>query len=256
MMPDAATLRTRLVLAMQFLTRLPVKGPYDFDPEEMVRATRHFPVIGALIGTITALTYMLGLCGLPPLVAAILATGLTIIVTGGLHEDGLADFADGLGGGRDRDSRLQIMRDSRIGTHGALALGIIVSLHVAALAGLSASQAALGLVTAHLLGRVAMVHMMKTQPYARRTGAAAFAADGLDDTTYRIACLWAALALLLILIADGFGMALMALFCVALPQWVIGRIARSRLEGYTGDVLGAVQQSTTAAVLIGFLAWH
>src|SRR5581483_1985388 len=118
--------RDDLVTASLFLTRLPLarllRAPPPASAEALTHALRAFPLVGAAIGLIAALVYWVAaLFGLAPLPGALLAVGATVLLTGGLHEDGLADCADGFGGGRDRDSKLAIMRDSRIGSYGVLA---------------------------------------------------------------------------------------------------------------------------------------
>src|SRR5215468_8966811 len=115
--------------AVTFLTRLPLPHPDGAKPQNFVRASRMFPVVGALIGTAVGLL-CLGLrsIGVPDLAASALALGGSALLTGALHEDGLADVADGFGGGRDREAKLRIMRDSRIGTYGVIALLSVLSI--------------------------------------------------------------------------------------------------------------------------------
>src|SRR4051812_14340659 len=115
--------RDDLIVAATFLTRVPLHAivqPHD-PRASLAQALRAFPLIGALIGLAAGLVYAAaGLLGLAPLAAALVAIGASIALTGALHEDGLADCADGFGGGRERDAKLAIMRDSRIGTYGVL----------------------------------------------------------------------------------------------------------------------------------------
>src|SRR5437763_2383992 len=127
--------------AVAFLTRLPMPHPQGAIPENFVRAHRMFPVVGALIGAAVGFICLaLRWCGVPPLAAAALALGGSAILTGALHEDGLADVADGFGGGRDRAAKLEIMRDSRLGTYGALILLVSFVAKVSALAALPAAS--------------------------------------------------------------------------------------------------------------------
>src|SRR4051812_17521423 len=126
-----------LRVALAFYTRLPVAQPTPADGAALARAGWAAPLVGALIGALGALAYWIAIrLNLPPLVAATLAVGATLLLTGGLHEDGLADTADGFGGGAARQQILDIMRDSRIGTYGALALGISLLLRIGALSDL------------------------------------------------------------------------------------------------------------------------
>src|SRR3984893_15389891 len=140
--------------AVAFLTRLPIPHPAGPMPQNFVRAHRLFPVVGAAIGATVGL-FCLGLraAGLPDLAAAALALGVGALLTGALHEDGLADVADGFGGGRDVASKLEIMRDSRLGTYGALMLMVSFVTKVAALAALPDAFVVQGLIAAHALGR-------------------------------------------------------------------------------------------------------
>src|SRR5262245_47697291 len=143
-----------LRLAVAFLTRIPMPHPDGALPSYFTRAHRVFPLIGAAIGAAVALVQLALLkVGVPPLAAAALALGAGALLTGGLHEDGLADLADGFGGGRDKAAKLEIMRDSRLGTFGALALLVSFTAKVAVLAALPASVLLPGLIAAHALAR-------------------------------------------------------------------------------------------------------
>src|SRR5689334_1520754 len=140
--------------AVAFLTRLPMPHPDGAMPGNFVRAQRMFPVVGALIGVAVGLTcLMLRWCGLPDLAAAALALGAGAILTGALHEDGLADVADGFGGGRDKAAKLEIMRDSRLGTYGALILLVSFAAKSSALAAIPDGYVVYALIAAHALGR-------------------------------------------------------------------------------------------------------
>src|SRR4029450_13762470 len=140
--------------AVAFLTRLPMPHPDGAMPQNFVRARRMFPVVGALIGAVV------GLVGLalrsvagPCLVAAAPALGGSAIITGALHEDGLADVADGFGGGRNLDSKLEIMRDSRLGTYGAMILLVSFAAKLSALAAIPDGYVVPSLIAAHALAR-------------------------------------------------------------------------------------------------------
>src|SRR5262249_59963806 len=136
--------------AVAFLTRLPMPHPKGAMPPNFVRAQRMFPVVGALIGAAIGLfCLLLRAIGLPDLAAAALALGAGAILTGALHEDGLADVADGFGGGRDPAAKLEIMRDSRLRTFGALILLVSFVAKVSALAALSTAAVVPSLVAAH-----------------------------------------------------------------------------------------------------------
>src|SRR5260221_6271868 len=116
-------LATDLKITILFCTRLPLRHSAPIDSGDVARAAWAFPIAGALVGCVGALTYGMAFeVGLPPMTAAALALAATLLVTGCLHEDGLADAADGFGGGQHRERQLGMLRDSRLGTYGACAL--------------------------------------------------------------------------------------------------------------------------------------
>src|SRR5882724_3466656 len=156
-----------LRVAVAFLTRIPMPHPDGAMPRDFVRAHRMFPLVGAAIGAAVGLFYLATLAiGLPSLAAAALALGAGALLTGALHEDGLADVADGFGGGRDKATKLEIMRDSRLGTYGALILLVTFVAKLSALATLPASLALPGLIAAHALARAALPAMAMRMPFA------------------------------------------------------------------------------------------
>ena len=159
--------------ATAFLTRLPMPHPHGPQPQNFVRAHRMFPVVGALIGAAVGLICLgLRYLGVPDLAAAALALGASAILTGALHEDGLADVADGFGGGRDRAAKLEIMRDSRLGTYGALILLVSFAAKSSALAAIPDGYVVPGLIAAHALARGILPFMSLNLPYARNDGLA------------------------------------------------------------------------------------
>ena len=245
--------------ATAFLTRLPVGWPRSAPSDQLARACAHFPLIGAGLGAGAGLSaWGLLALGAPAWVAAGLAVTLLILVTGGLHEDGLADTADGLGGGATRDAKLAIMRDHQVGSYGALALIVSVLLRVAAIAALTsgASDGITLVVVLALAGaasRTAMVGVFALVLPARIDGLAATQRPG--SRTCAIACLWTVVLLPGIAIA-GLGPATGALLaagiaCMAvIAAAALAGLARRALGGHTGDVLGAVQQVAEIAGLI------
>lgn len=220
--------------AVMLLTRLPV-GQLR-DPAPSMAATRWaFPLVGALVGAMCwgVFTLLQGV-GVPPTVCAFAALGVGALATGGLHHDGLADLADGLGGGSSRARKLEIMRDSRIGSYGVLALILVLATKAAAIAELQP-----GLWTFALIGavsRTSMVFLLAFMPSARSDGlghmAASAGRDGLNA---------AAAIILLICIPFGWG-ALALLIASALGAGIIAWWAYRQIGGQTGDVLGAAQQ--------------
>lgn len=261
-MTPAASLREEarlVVLALQFVTRLPLPADAGYTPDRMRRATRYFPLCGALIGALLGLVFAAAAAVFPPAVAAVLTLAAGVRLTGALHEDGLADMADGLGGGLTRERALEIMRDSRIGSYGAVTLMLALVLKLAALAGLGAAAggwAALGaLVAAHGLSRLASVLVMVRLPYARDEGKAAFAAAGPGRDGMAIAWATGGALMLGLWIGAGLAAALTVLALTVAATLFMARMMMRRLGGHTGDGLGAVQQVAEIAVLLGFLAW-
>jgi adenosylcobinamide-GDP ribazoletransferase len=233
--------------AVAFLTRLPMLHPAGPMPQNFVRAHRMFPVVGAAIGGAVGL-FCLGLrmMGVPDLAAAALALGASAILTGALHEDGLADVADGFGGGRDPTAKLEIMRDSRLGTYGALILLVSFVTKLSALAALPDAFVVQGLIAVHALARGMLPLMSMSLPYARKDGLAANA--GRPDLA--TAAIAAAFALVIALLAlpglEALSVALLAVACAIGMAW----LAQRQIGGLTGDVLGGAEQVAETAILV------
>ena len=234
-------------VATAFFTRLPV-APRGCRAERLADAAWAFPLVGAGIGGVAAFAFLLvQLLGLGDWPAAVLAVLGSIVLTGALHEDGLADTADGLIGGHDRDHRLAIMRDSRHGTFGVVAIVLSVLLRAAALAGIGDPiHAGLALIAAHAASRAALPVAMLVLAPARADGLGA--AAGRPRTLLAIGAL--AIGLLITLAALGpvrgataFGLAGAAIFAS-------GVLAHRRIGGYTGDVLGAFEQIGEIVMLL------
>ncbi len=233
-----------LRLAVMMLTRLPM-GQVSEPVPNLAQAAWAFPLVGLITGGAGwAVLWAAQVAGLGAGLAAGLAYGAMVLLTGALHCDGLADFADGIGGGRDKARALEIMRDSRIGSYGVLALIFAVGLGVGALAQIDPVQALPALLLAGVASRLAMLLALSTLPPARAEGLGAMAAG----SAHRGAWVGAALVLGLAL---WVGMpALAALVAGALSALMIARLALSRLGGQTGDVLGAVQLTSETTVLV------
>lgn len=234
-------LRSRLAevqLAIMLLTRLPV-GRIKGDAPELAAARWAFPFVGVVIGTLTwaAFAGATGL-GAPPIVAAFLALALLALLTGALHFDGLADYADGIGGGRDKAHALEIMRDSRVGSYGVLAMILVAGLWVTSVAELAPDV--WSFVAAAVLSRAGMVALQETLPPAR--------ADGLGhDAAGRSN---AARVVLLVLGVLAVLMWPVPLLACALVICAIGWQARRKIGGQTGDVLGAAQLLSETSILL------
>ncbi len=256
---SSARFGLRLLLAVQFLTRLPVPHALAFSETLLNESARHFPAVGALVGLIGAAVLAAALMALPATLAVLLAIAATIAATGAFHEDGLADTCDALGAGGDRARALAIMKDSRIGSFGTIALLLRLALEAAALVALAErglAQAVALWVFAHGLSRLAPVLLIASLPYAGDANAARAKplARRVGGITLAVALSWsAALALAAAAIAGARPVlaAAAALGAVALAL----RHALARwLGGYTGDTLGAAQQLTLLAMLLAALA--
>jgi len=233
--------------AVAFLTRWPMPHPQGAMPVNFVRAHRMFPVVGALIGAAVGLICLgLRYLGVPDLAAAALALGASAILTGALHEDGLADVADGFGGGRDRAAKLEIMRDSRLGTYGALILLVSFAAKSSALAAIPDGYVVPALIAAHALARGILPFMSLNLPYARNDGLARNAGQP-DLSTAGFAIIF---ALLLALLSLSWSNALLSALAAALSGLGIAWLAQRQIGGQTGDVLGGAEQVGETAILV------
>jgi adenosylcobinamide-GDP ribazoletransferase len=241
--------------AVAFLSRFPLpQWLFSGDGGELSRTVRAFPLAGILIGLIPAAVFVV-LLGLRAdrLMAALVALAVQILITGALHEDGLSDTADGIGGGRDRDHALAIMKDSRIGSYGAIALVFSIALRAAALAAIAREvpplAAAFAIPAAACLSRAALVWHWHRLPAAKPDGLAASSGrpgEGAMHIALVTACLFTAL-----LVWPALG--LLALVCSLLATGIavlaFTLYIRRKLAGHTGDTLGAAQQISEIAAL-------
>ncbi len=235
-----------LRLAAVFLTRIPWIKLEDEEVRPLGEAFRAFPLVGAAIGLAAGLVYALAhFLGLPPLAAAMLAVGFSILLTGGLHEDGLADMADGVGGG-DPERRLAIMKDSRIGSFGVLAMIVAVGLKVFALASLGAFAGCLAMLAAEGASRAVFAPLVRKGKPAKPEGLGARIGKVESDTVS------ASLLLGLLCAVLGLGpvSGLIAAGLLALAMKGFYGFVEERLGGYTGDALGAAQQISAVIVLL------
>ncbi|WP_426011513.1 adenosylcobinamide-GDP ribazoletransferase [Caulobacter sp. DWR2-3-1b2] len=237
--------------AVQFLTRLPAPSFADFQADWITRSARYFPLVGILVGALSAGVLLAAGQLWSGALPALLALAAGVLITGGFHEDGLADTADGLGGGQTPERRLEIMKDSRVGTYGVLALGLALAIKVAALATLPLTTAALALVAAHGAGRTAAVAVMVMQRHVSDPSSAKYkpAPEGVRPSELLIAAvlgLWP----LALLGASGLVGAAVGVSLAAPLAWA----ARRLIGGYTGDVLGGVEQVFELGVLMGVSA--
>lgn len=247
--------RAEFLLALQFLSRLPVPDP-GFTPERLAASTRWHPAAGAVIGALVGLVWWAASWMFPPLVAVLIATAFGLLLTGCFHEDGFADACDGLGGGTTRERALEIMKDSRIGTYGAAGLGMMLAGKVAALAALApAAPLFWVLVAGHALSRAASVQVIATSAYVRDHGTGKPVADGIGRDGLRFALLTGAATLVPLALAAGVLAPVAGLAGLVLGALAMRRVFERRLGGYTGDCLGATQQCAEIGFYLGLLAW-
>jgi adenosylcobinamide-GDP ribazoletransferase len=265
------------LLAVQFFTRIPITGRLadwvGYSPGLLRDSAAHFPGIGVLVGGVAAAVFALLLSALPstpfaPLVAAVVSTVATVLLTGGFHEDGLADVADGLGGSRDRARALEIMKDSRVGAFGAMALLLALLCKVALMALLGGVEgapagwdqapfrgwyAAVALWTGHVVSRGLPLLLIRWLPHVgdSATSKSKPLADQISRGRLGIAFAWCFAVLALagfaldaidLIVACGLaGLALLGMM----------RLFKRRLQGFTGDCLGATQQVCEIAFYLG-----
>jgi adenosylcobinamide-GDP ribazoletransferase len=242
--------------AIAFLSRIPVPNRFFENHDgSLSKTVGAFPLAGLLITLPAAvLLSFLAVIDAPPFVAVLLALALQILVTGALHEDGLTDTTDGLGGGRDRERALAIMKDSRIGTYGALALILSIGLRAASISALvsvlSPLATALGWLAAAALSRAAMVWHWSTLPAAKNDGVAASVGLPDKDATRIALASGIAAPVLLGLFVLPLGAALTSLIVAGLLISGFTAYVRLRINGHTGDTIGASQQIVEIAFLV------
>lgn len=254
------------LLAIQFFTRIPIVGKLGdwvgFSPAMLKSSAAHFAGVGWVVGIVAAVVYVSFEALLPgayaPLIAACLSTIATVLLTGGFHEDGLADLADGLGGSYDRDRALEIMKDSRVGAFGAMALVLALATKIAllaALGGLDLWMVVVLIIASHVVSRALPMGLLALLPHVGDAAGSKSKplADSISSPALLSNFLWCFALLPGVFIADlaieviaGVGLAVMSW---AIMWWRLSR----RLQGFTGDALGATQQVCEIAFLLGCL---
>lgn len=238
--------------ALALLSRIPVFIPCDFSAHAMARSVWCWPLVGLFMAGIAIIpAYVMEILTGNVMIAAIVATFTLVVLTGAMHEDGIADCADGFGGGLDRQRKLEIMRDSRIGTYGVVALVLCLAMRIALLdaAGESGSMAVILIVMA-TLSRAAMPIVTYVFDPARQDGLGKSA--GRPDI--KMVSAGIAIALVLVVIVAGAVTAFMCLIAMMVGASVVGWIARYQIGGHTGDVLGMTQIISELFVGMAFIA--
>lgn len=233
--------------ALGLLTRIPVQVDSAWAADRGPAQAWAYPLAGVALGIIAVIgAWCLGGLGLSPLAIGIMVVGFTAFITGAMHEDGLADTCDGLWGGWTAAQRLEIMKDSRVGVYGVVGLVTILGIK-AVLYGQILETSIWPILGVMAASRAAMVPVMAYLPHARTNGLSHQVGQPSQQTA------WLALAIggLALLITGGW----FAIVLVPLVAWGVAVVARSKINGQTGDILGATQQLSEVAALIGVVIW-
>lgn len=255
------------LLALQFFTRIPVTGRLaqwvGFSPAMLRASAAHFPGVGWLVGGLVALFSaalwtLMPETPLTPLAVAALGTVASVLLTGAFHEDGLADVADGLGGSGDRARSLEIMKDSRVGAFGALALVLVLLTKVSLLSVVGAVDGVAmfwALFAAHVCSRLFPLFLIGLLPHVGDAAGSKSKplADQISMASLLAACLWVVLALALMVLAGQHEAIAVPLACATLACLWMWRWFARRLQGFTGDCLGATQQVCEVAWYLGLV---
>jgi adenosylcobinamide-GDP ribazoletransferase len=228
--------------ALMFMTRLPVGKGYVFRSQDLPRSAVYFPIVGVMIGLLGGLVLLCAEPFFPPVIAVLFCMGTTVLVTGALHEDGLADAMDGLLGGQEPRQRLEIMRDSRLGSYGTVALWFSLTAKAFVLTSLleeGVLKAVTALIVAQGLGRAATVVLLFSHPYVRsdQSKASPFG----NAVTLKEALLALIFPVLLSFVLLG-NKSVLILIAAAAGTWAAGRYFQKKIGGITGDCLGAASQ--------------
>jgi adenosylcobinamide-GDP ribazoletransferase len=235
--------------ALTFFTRIPCASWGKHDQADLNRAARYFPLVGVVVGLVAVAAFLLASRILPVSLAVLLSMISTLLLTGAFHEDGLSDAVDGLGGGWDKEQMLTIMKDSRIGNYGAVALVMALLIKFQALINIPLTQLPVVIIAAHSMSRFASTVLIYTQSYVRENGKAKPLAQNIYERELAIAAV--------------FGLAPLALldphlwWALLLPVlvwlWFSNKL-KKLLGGYTGDCLGAMQQLCEISFYLGVVA--
>lgn len=236
----------RYFVAQTFMTRLPAPVKLNWSEKALAQSTAYFPLVGLIVGAIAAIAWWLGYNGWSATIGALFAVTASILATGAFHEDGLADSADGIGGAFEIEKKLLIMRDSRIGTYGSVALILSILAKFAAITLLNPATAAWTIAGAHMLGRWTSVPLIKYNTYVREQGTGkpfasmVTASQVAGSTLFALACS---------ILCFGYK-ALVVITIVLASLWFAQCYVRRKLGGITGDVLGAINSLIELSVYL------
>ncbi len=241
-----------LLTAFGFFTRIPVPFKIAFSQENLNKCNRYLPLVGLVVGGISALVFYLSSLILPHSVAVILSMGTSVLLTGAFHEDGFADVCDAFGGGWTKEKILDIMKDSRVGAYGAIGILLLLMLKFVTLNEIPANEMVMVLISAHMISRMMAAWTMHSLAYVR------------DDEKSKSKPITKALQSKDLLIAIVISIPPLVLFgnfyafIVPIPAYIakvlLERYFKKWIGGYTGDCLGTVQQVTEVVIYLGLLA--
>ena len=235
--------------AIRFFTRLPVPAWVGHSSEALERSSRYFPAVGLIVGGIAALVFFLCSFLWPKTLAVLASMAITLYLTGAFHEDGWSDMVDGFGGGWEKTQILAIMKDSRIGSFGAVALVILLLAKFCALVEIDLMLIPPSLIAGHAFSRLCATILLRTLDYVRDEGRAKPLATRISRGSLAFAAVTALLPLLLLPPRQ----ALVAVAFALLATLWLARMFKRRIGGYTGDCLGATQQLSEVAFYCGLL---
>lgn len=243
-------------IALQFFTRIQIPRWVGFEERWLQHASRYFPAVGIVVALVTALVYIIASLLWTQSIAVLLSTIAGIYLTGAFHEDGFADTCDGFGGGLTSERVLEIMKDSRIGAYGAIGIGLMLALKWMVLSSLPSPAVVAALLIAHPVSRLAAISLVWRMDYAKANGKAKPMGQEMSSGEFCIATVTTLLPIA-ILCLTGL-MPLLAVIAgilfAALASFWLARLFQRRIAGYTGDCLGAVQQTAEVAFYLGVLA--
>jgi len=250
------------VVAVQFLTRLPTPKLPGYRADWLPQSVRYFPLVGVLVGLVNVAVWQLANLALPPVVSVGLMLAASLLTTGAFHEDGFADVCDGFGAGTSKNRVLEIMKDPRIGTYGAAGVFVVLGLKWATLAALPRLLFPLTVISAHMFSRWCAAGLMWRLRYVRVGDAkSGVFANSLSGGGWLASGAVGAIAVGAVAFFFGPSSGLFAAralvisaFSAAVTAVAAAAYFRRRIGGYTGDCLGAVQQLTELAFLLGGLA--
>ena len=240
--------------ALMFYTRIPVGRIEGWSEKMLNKSTRYFPVIGWIVGGVGALVYFAFEAVLPVTLAVALSMVATILLTGAFHEDGFADFCDGFGGGYTPERILEIMKDSRIGTYGTVGLLSVLSIKFLALSHVDAIRIPFILITGHALSRVFPVLLIYSSVYARLDATSKTKPVGKADSLFSLLFALVTGGLSLLFLAWQETVLVVALLLIV--TFFFRNYITRKLGGYTGDVLGALQQLCEVFFYLCILAYQ